>query len=302
MPDIKTPVLNLHSLNVNEETTAEATVHFKGVAPGALSSLLRAMGIAGSTDLRINASYLELKSGSVNGEGRWFVPTGSLSSIQGGYRKEFALLPMSLFIFILGVIGDVFISFDENRVFVLFTYITLFFAIVLLLIYYFTKTMFIEIESGGGMSARIQFKGALSGAELEHALDVMQGVIAKAQSGEELILMAYPTISNEVIQSPAATVQQPVAQVNTQSETAPAATVQQPVAQVNTQPNMMNISPRMRLYTQCVKNGIEIGTFEQFDEAMNHPERRLKFYQQAFSNNINLGTFEDFELKIGTQQ
>ena len=336
MPDIKTPVLNLHSLNVNEETTAEATVHFKGVAPGALSSLLRAMGIAGSTDLRINASYLELKSGSVNGEGRWFVPTGSLSSIQGGYRKEFALLPMSLFIFILGVIGDVFISFDENRVFVLFTYITLFFAIVLLLIYYFTKTMFIEIESGGGMSARIQFKGALSGAELEHALDVMQGVIAKAQSGEELILMAYPTISNEVIQSPAATVQQPVAQVNTQSAPAPAATVQQPVAQVNTQsepaatvqqpvaqvntqlepaatvqqpvaqvntqPNMMNISPRMRLYTQCVKNGIEIGTFEQFDEAMNHPERRLKFYQQAFSNNINLGTFEDFELKIGTQQ
>ena len=317
MPDINTPVLNLHSLEVAEGATEGATVHFKGVAPGAMASILRAMGIAGSTDLRINASYLELKSGSASGQRNWFVPTGSLSSIQGGYQKEFALLVMSPFIFILGVLGDIFISIDENRVFVLFTYITLFFAIVLLLIYYFTKTMFIEIESGGGMSARVQFKGALSGPDLERALNVMQGVIARAQNDEELTLMVdSPTMAEEIESppfgkngaslaeepihiKPVAPIQQDAEKRSTHSTQL--ATEQQPEGHGNTQTKSTEESPRVRLYAQCVKNGIEIGTFEQFDWAMNDSERRVKFYQQAIANNINLGSFEEFELKIGEQ-
>lgn len=317
MSDIKTPVLNLHSLEVDEDATEGATVHFKGVAPGAMASILRAMGIAGSTDLRINASYLELKSGSASGQSNWFVPTGSLSSIQGGYQKEFALLVMSPFIFILGVLGDIFISIDQNRFFVLFTYITLFLAIVLLLIYYFTKTMFIEIESGGGMSARVQFKGALSGPDLERALNVMQGVIARAQSDEELTLMVDSTTMAKDIESPpfgknetshaedpihikpVAPIQQAAEKRSTHS--AQLATAQQPEEHGNTQSKSTEESPRVRLYAQCVKNGIDIGTFEQFDWAMNDSERRVKFYQQALANNIHLGSFEEFELKIGKQ-
>ena len=317
MSDIKTPVLNLHSLEVDEDATEGATVHFKGVAPGAMASILRAMGIAGSTDLRINASYLELKSGSASGQSNWFVPTGSLSSIQGGYQKEFALLVMSPFIFILGVLGDIFISIDQNRFFVLFTYITLFLAIVLLLIYYFTKTMFIEIESGGGMSARVQFKGALSGPDLERALNVMQGVIARAQSDEELTLMVDSTTMAKDIESPpfgknetshaedpihikpVAPIQQAAEKRSTHS--AQLATAQQPEEHGNTQSKSTEESPRVRLYAQCVKNGIDIGTFEQFDWAMNDSERRVKFYQQALANNIHLGSFEEFDLKIGKQ-
>lgn len=317
MTDIKTPVLNLHSLEVDEDATEGAIVHFKGVAPGAMASILRAMGIAGSTDLRINASYLELKSGSASGQSNWFVPTGSLSSIQGGYQKEFALLVMSPFIFILGVLGDIFISIDQDEFFVLFTYITLFLAIVLLLIYYFTKTMFIEIESGGGMSARVQFKGALSGPDLERALNVMQGVIARAQSDEELTLMVDSTTMPEDIESPpygknetshaeepiqtkpVAPIQQVAEKRSTHS--AQLVTAQQPEEHGNEQSKSTEESPRVRLYAQCVKNGIEIGTFEQFDWAMNDSERRVKFYQQALANNIYLGSFEEFELKIGKQ-
>lgn len=317
MTDIKTPVLNLHSLGVDEDATEGAIVHFKGVAPGAMASILRAMGIAGSTDLRINASYLELKSGSASGQSNWFVPTGSLSSIQGGYQKEFALLVMSPFIFILGVLGDIFISIDQDEFFVLFTYITLFLAIVLLLIYYFTKTMFIEIESGGGMSARVQFKGALSGPDLERALNVMQGVIARAQSDEELTLMVDSTTMPEDIESPpygknetshaeepiqtkpVAPIQQVAEKRSTHS--AQLVTAQQPEEHGNEQSKSTEESPRVRLYAQCVKNGIEIGTFEQFDWAMNDSERRVKFYQQALANNIYLGSFEEFELKIGKQ-
>lgn len=332
MTDIKTPVLNLHSLGVDEDATEGAIVHFKGVAPGAMASILRAMGIAGSTDLRINASYLELKSGSASGQSNWFVPTGSLSSIQGGYQKEFALLVMSPFIFILGVLGDIFISIDQDEFFVLFTYITLFLAIVLLLIYYFTKTMFIEIESGGGMSARVQFKGALSGPDLERALNVMQGVIARAQSDEELTLMVDSTTMPEDIESPpygknetshaedpihikpVAPIKQaeepiqtkPVAPIQQVAEkrsthSAQLVTAQQPEEHGNEQSKSTEESPRVRLYAQCVKNGIEIGTFEQFDWAMNDSERRVKFYQQALANNIYLGSFEEFELKIGKQ-
>ena len=198
MADIKTPILSLKTLDVDETGANGSHIHLKGVVPGFINSILRVMGIAGSTDLRINESYLELRTGSAKGQSSWFVPTGSLSSIQGGYRKEFILLPMAVLLFCASIIGDIALAGKPNHDFSFaFTWIGLIFAIILPLIYFFTKTMYFEIESGGGMSARIQFKGAINLDNVEQALVVMQALIAKAQFDGDVVVMGK--ISNVVI-------------------------------------------------------------------------------------------------------
>jgi len=198
MADINTPILSLKTLEVDETGANGSHVHLKGVVPGFINSILRVMGIAGSTDLRMNASYLELRTGSAKGQSSWFVPTGSLSSVQGGYRKEFILLPMAVFLFFASIIGDIALAGQSSDGFsFMFTWLGLIFAIVLPLIYFFTKTMYFEIESGGGMSARIQFKGAINLDNVEQALVVMQALIAKAQFDGDVVVMGK--ISNVVI-------------------------------------------------------------------------------------------------------
>ena len=191
MADISTPILSLKTLEVDETGANGSHVHLKGVVPGFINSILRVMGIAGSTDLRMNASYLELRTGSAKGQSSWFVPTGSLSSVQGGYRKEFILLPMAVFLFFASIIGDIALAGQSSDGFsFMFTWLGLIFAIVLPLIYFFTKTMYFEIESGGGMSARIQFKGAINLDNVEQALVVMQALIAKAQFDGDLVVLS----------------------------------------------------------------------------------------------------------------
>lgn len=208
MADMNTPILSLKTLEVDETGANGSHIHLKGVVPGFVNSILRAMGIAGSTDLRMNASYLELRTGSAKGQSSWFVPTGSLSSVQGGYRKEFILLPMAGVLFILSIIGDIALAGQTNEGFsFVFTWLGLIFAIVLPIIYFFTKTMYFEIESGGGMSARIQFKGSINLDNVEHALVVMQALIAKAQFDGDVVVMGK--ISNVVIpETPVQQIQQ----------------------------------------------------------------------------------------------
>ena len=191
MADIKTPVLDLKSLEIDENGTSGTFIHLSGVVPGLINSILRFMGINGSTDLRMNASYLEMRTGNARGQSSWFVPTGSLSSIQGGYQKDFGLLIMAAITFIIAFIIDVFLAMEDSGSFGfgVFTAIGFVFAIIMVIIYVFTKTMYFEIESGGGMSARIQFSGAIDINEVERALLVMQTLIAKAQYDGEVIVM-----------------------------------------------------------------------------------------------------------------
>ena len=67
--------------------------------------------------------------------------------------------------------------------------------------------MYFEIESGGGMSARIQFKGAINLDNVERALVVMQALIAKAQFDGDVVVMGK--ISNVVIpETPVQQIQQ----------------------------------------------------------------------------------------------
>ena len=190
MADIKTPVLSLNSLEIDENGTSGTFIHLSGVVPGLINSILRFMGINGSTDLRMNASYLEMRTGNAKGQSSWFVPTGSLSSIQGGYQKDFGLLIMAVTTFIIAFIIDVFLAMEDGSFgFGVFTAIGFVFAIIMVIIYVFTKTMYFEIESGGGMSARIQFKGAIDINDVERALLIMQALIAKAQYDGEVIVM-----------------------------------------------------------------------------------------------------------------
>ena len=104
MADITTPVLNLKSLEIDETGDSGVNIHLSGVAPGIINSILRLMKITGTTDLRMNASYLELRSGSASGQRSWFVPTGSLSSVQGGYRKDISAIFIGILLFFASLI------------------------------------------------------------------------------------------------------------------------------------------------------------------------------------------------------
>jgi len=190
MADINTPVLSLKSLNVDENGDSGTFIHIRGVVPGIINSILRFMGINGSTELKMNASYLEMRTGNARGQSSWFVPTGSLSSVQGGYRKDFILVIMAAITFILALVFDVFLAMEDGAFgFGIFTSIGLVFAIIMILIYVFTKTMYFEIESGGGMTARIQFQGSIEIKEVMRALLVMQSLVTKAQYNGEVVLM-----------------------------------------------------------------------------------------------------------------
>ena len=190
MADINTPILTLKSLNVDESGDSGTFIHLRGVVPGIINSILRFMGINGSTNLKMNASYLEMRTGNARGQSSWFVPTGSLSSVQGGYRKDFGLVIMAAITFIFALILDVFLAMEDGTFgFGVFTSIGVIFAIIMILIYVFTKTMYFEIESGGGMTARIQFQGSIEINEVMRALLVMQSLVAKAQYSGEVVLM-----------------------------------------------------------------------------------------------------------------
>ena len=190
MADINTPVLSLKSLDVNEHGDSGTFIHLRGVVPGFINSILRLMGINGSTNLKMNESYLEMKTGNARGQSSWFVPTGSLSSVQGGYRKDFGLVIMAAITFILALALDLFLAEEDGAFgFGVITSIGVIFAIIMILGYVFTKTMYFEIESGGGMTARIQFQGSIDIKEVMRALLVMQSLIAKAQFNGDVIIM-----------------------------------------------------------------------------------------------------------------
>ena len=318
MADIKTPILSLKTLEIDETGASGSHIHLSGVVPGFVNSILRAMGIAGSTDLRMNASYLELRTGSAKGQSSWFVPTGSLSSVQGGYQKEFLLLPMAAFLFLASIIGDIAIAAESgNDFFVGFTWLGLIFAIVLPLIYFFTKTMYFEIESGGGMSARIQFKGAINLDKVEQALVVMQTLIAKAQFGGDVVIMGK--ISNVVIPdtvtepAPKAipvqrALQQEVLPQTDQpvdeSTPTPLPAVNQPVVEPTPVPTPAEVqaeyenSSRFVVYQKITQLGHQIGTFEDFNNKMNDEPSRRAFHSLAISSNMPIGTWEEFNSKM----
>lgn len=198
---MKTPVLSLKSLEIDEKGTSGTFIHLSGVVPGLINSILRLMGINGSTDLRMNASYLEMRTGNARGQSSWFVPTGSLSSVQGGYQKDISLLFLAAASVVICLFIDILFAMEGESIgFGIFTGIGFVFGIILILFYIFTKTMYFEIESGGGMSARIQFQGSIDLNEVERALLVMQALIAKAQYDGEVVVMgklATLAIKNE---------------------------------------------------------------------------------------------------------
>ena len=187
MGNISTPILNLKSLEIDESGESGTNIHFSGTSPGIINAILRLIKIAGNTDMRMNASYLELRSGGLAGQKSWFVPTGSLSSIQGGYTKDIFAIVFAMLLFVGGIVG-LFFPFAG------FTFTASWlFAIILILAYIFTKTMYIEIESGGGMTAIIKFKGSIDLSRVEYALAIMQALIAKAQYSGEVRVMGKLT-------------------------------------------------------------------------------------------------------------
>lgn len=309
MADINTPILSLKTLNVDDNGASGSHIHLSGVVPGFINSILRAMGIAGSTDLRMNASYLELRTGSAKGQSSWFVPTGSLSSVQGGYRKEFLLLPIAAFLFFASIIGDIAIAAETGNDFSFgFTWIGIIFAIVIPLIYFFTKTLYFEIESGGGMSARIQFKGAINLDKVEQALVVMQALIAKAQFDGDVLIMGK--ISNLVI--PETPVQQVLQQeVLPQTDhpvdeptLTPLPAVSQPVVAPTPVPTTTEVQAgyendsRFVIYQKITQHGHQIGTFEEFNNKMNVEQSRLAFHSLAIRSNMPIGNWEEFNSKM----
>ena len=179
-------------------------------------------------------------------------------------------------------------------------------------------------ETSGGETYMLEFKKGVLGSmsvdidKVNHALDLVNGVLHSSALGHNSVQVRKdPQIIGKdatltVVQEPIAQVMVPVQQetqmvpVQEQQPQAEIPQISTPVTTVQEQQQEVGPIPimpsednsRVRLYSQFANTQIAVGTFEQFNEAMNDPERRLNFYNIASSQNINLGTYEQFEQKI----
>ena len=189
MADIVTPVLTLSKIEVDETGKDGTNVRIVGVIPGIMNSILRFLGVVGSTELMMNQSHLKLRAGNMKGVTVLFVPNGSLSSVQWGYRKDPTLLFAAVVFVVCGYLVDVFSQFGGLEFELFYFWMGSLFATVLVMIYITGKTLYVEVESGGGFRARILLKGVINIDKVESAVALMLALIAKAQySGDVRII------------------------------------------------------------------------------------------------------------------
>ena len=313
----------LKAFQVDESGLTGCYLAIQCRAQGLVSFILNLMKLEPNTTLVVSEGVVSIEISSIKGKSKTMTPITQVAGFHGGYSKPIDIIITGILCAVFFNIGDWLIYTLSDEYFGL-SFFGLLIMLVCILLYIFSKKLYMGYETSGGETYMLEFKKGVLGSmsvdidKVNHALDLVNGVLHSCALGHNSVQVrkdpqiigkdATLTVVQEPITQVMVPVQQetqmvPVQEQQPQAEipqtSTPVATVQeqqQEVGPIPIRPSEDN--SRVRLYSQFANTQISVGTFEQFDEAMNDPERRLNFYNLASSHNINLGTYEQFEQKI----
>ena len=313
----------LKAFQVDESGLTGCYLAIQCRAQGLVSFILNLMKLEPNTTLVVSEGVISIEISSIKGKSKTMTPITQVAGFHGGYSKPIDIIITGILCAIFFNIGD-WLMYTLGDVYFGLSFFGLLIMLVCILLYIFSKKLYMGYETSGGETYMLEFKKGVLGSmsvdidKVNHALDLVNGVLHSSALGHNSVQVrkdpqiigkdATLTVVQEPIIQEIVPVQQetqmvPVQEQQPQTEFPQTST---PVVAVQEQQQEMGPIPimpsednsRVRLYSQFANTQIAVGTFEQFNEAMNDPERRLNFYNIASSQNINLGTYEQFEQKI----
>ncbi len=189
------PALAISKFDVNESGPGGVYVEIIGRPSGLLSWMLTSIGFDTETTLRVTDDGIHLKSSSLFGQVRQEVTHQSISSTQCGYAKSFWFLVGGVAFGILALAqafknltGSDFFGAYQRRIGTA-TLILGLIAIVLLLVYWFSRKLLISCETSGGSHLGITMKPSM----IEH-------VSVSADEAQQVIKIISRLVVNHQMQ------------------------------------------------------------------------------------------------------
>lgn len=313
----------LKTFQVDESGLTGCYLAIQCRAQGLVSFILNLMKLEPTTTLVVSEGVVSIEISSIKGKSKTMTPITQVAGFHGGYSKPIEIITTGILCAMFFNIGD-WVIYSMSESYIGLSFFGLLIMLVCIILYIFSKKLYLGYETSGGDTYMVEFKKGVLGSmsvdidKVNHALDLVNGVLYSSALGHNSVQVRKDpqilgkdttlTVIKEPIAQAMVPVQQSTPMVNVQEQqpqtefpqtSTPVVAVQEQQQEVGPIPIMPSEdNSRVRLYSQFVNTQISVGTFEQFDEAMNDPERRLKFYNLALSHNINLGTYEQFEQNI----
>jgi ribosomal protein L40E len=149
--------LVLTKFYVNEDDSNRIFVSISGRGEGIIAWLLTVLKIYGETKFELNDDCISMNYLSMQGNVNHVIPLTCVSSSYCGYSQSIIALILGIF---FSIIGFFMLIINSIRIEGLFS---LFFGIILLIAFFFSKRLFITVETRGGLTPGIKFKRSIIG-------------------------------------------------------------------------------------------------------------------------------------------
>ena len=139
--------------------TGPQYVHIVARKSGLLAFLLAAIGIDTTTKFDVYADRVEFNKGSLSGYVKTTMPLSSLSVITGGFVKPIFKLIIGLVMVVWGfcsIVGG--LNQYEGALLVTIGFMTLIIGLILIVYYFLSKTLLIQVAASSGWVAVILLK------------------------------------------------------------------------------------------------------------------------------------------------
>ena len=140
--------------------TGPQYVHIVARKSGLLAFLLAAIGIDTTTKFDVYADRVEFNKGSLSGYVKTTMPLSSLSVITGGFVKPIFKLIIGLVMVVWGfcsIVGG-FSQYEGGALLVTIGFMTLIIGLILIVYYFLSKTLLIQVAASSGWVAAILLK------------------------------------------------------------------------------------------------------------------------------------------------
>ena len=149
--------LVLTKFYVNEDDPNNVFVSISGRSQGIIAWILTVLKIYGETTFELNDECISMNYLSMQGNINHIIPLTCVSSSYCGYTQSIIALILGIFFSIIGFFMILIHSLRFQG------FDSLISGIVLLIVYFFSKRLFITVETKGGMTPGIRFKRSIIG-------------------------------------------------------------------------------------------------------------------------------------------
>ena len=149
--------LVLTKFYVNEDDSNRIFVSISGRGEGIIAWLLTKLKIYGETTFELNNDCISMNYLSMQGNVNHIIPLTCVSSSYCGYTQSIIALILGIF---FSLIGFFMLLIHSIRLQGLGSLIS---GIVLLIVFFFSKRLFITVETRGGLTPGIRFKRSIRG-------------------------------------------------------------------------------------------------------------------------------------------